>query len=733
MDKKYKIRLLIVGAGMASKLLLKEIKKNSSLNYEVIGFAEDFKKIGTKIDGIKVLGKIKDIPKIVKKQKIGEIIIAIPSLKKERLQQFIEICEKTNVRTQILPPAYEGLYSLKTGRPWIKELRPINLEDLLRRDVVKVDLKELEKTLSNKTILVTGGGGSIGSELCRQIIELNPRELIIVDNCEFNLYEIDRALKEERNEKSKIKTVIGDVKDANFVDALFKKNNIDIVFHAAAYKHVPLMEFNIKELVKNNIFGTYNVAYASEKYGIKKFVLVSTDKAVNPTSVMGVSKRIGEMLLGIFKKQTEFIIVRFGNVLASKGSILPLFEEQIKKGGPLTITHPEIKRYFMTIPEASQLILQAAAIGKDKDILILDMGKQYKIVDIANELIKLHGLIPGKEIKIVYLGLRPGEKLYEELWNKEENILKTKHRRIFLSRLKCINKKDIISFLDELKILVKTSDEKEIKTKFKKIIPAYKESSGNLQKNELPLESKRILITGGAGFIGSHLKKRLDIEGLDYDEFSYENGDLSDKKAIDKFPKYDIIFHLASGLPQRGFKEFEKDVVIMKNLLNYCKKNSSRLIFTSSCAVYGKVKINPVGEETKIDPRNEYGKSKAEAEKLFLQSGVKGVILRLFNVYGFGQYEKFIIPLLLKSCKKNEVLLTRGAKRDFVNIIDVVEALLKAAKIELENTEVFNIGSGEEHSLDEILDIILGESEIKLNRVYRDPPEGEEVSSILPI
>jgi len=305
MKKKNEKRLLILGAGVAGKLLLNEIKRNSSLSYKITGFCDDFKKIGVKIGGYKVLGKIKDLKNIVTKHRIEEIIISIPSLKKEKLNKIISICEETNIKPQILPSSYDSLYSLTTGRPWIRELRPINLEDLLGRDAIKVDIKELEDTISNKVIMVTGGGGSIGSELCKQIAELNPKELIILENCEFNLYEIDRNLKEKYGTKLIIKSILGDIRHRNFINKTFMENKIDIVFHAAAYKHVPLIEDHIEEAMKNNIFGTCNVAAASEKYNVKKFILVSTDKAVNPTSIMGVSKRISEIMLNLFNKKNR--------------------------------------------------------------------------------------------------------------------------------------------------------------------------------------------------------------------------------------------------------------------------------------------------------------------------------------------------------------------------------------------------------------------------------------------
>lgn len=724
MKKTNKKRLLILGAGVAGKLLLNEIKRNPSLSYKIMGFCDDFKKIGTKIGGYNVLGKIKDLKIIVTTYRIEEIIISIPSLKKERLNKIISICEKTNIKPKILPPSYESLYSLTTGRPWIRELRPINLEDLLGRDAVKIDVKELENTISNRVIMVTGGGGSIGSELCKQIAELNPKELIILENCEFNLYEIDRNLKEKYGAKLRIRSILGDIRHRNFIDKIFMENKIDLVFHAAAYKHVPLMEDHIKEAIKNNIFGTCNVAAASEKYNVKKFILVSTDKAVNPTSVMGVSKRISEIMLNLFNKKTEFIIVRFGNVLGSKGSIIPLFEEQIKKGGPLTITHPKIKRYFMTIPEASQLIIQAAAMGKNREVLVLDMGKQYFIKEIAEKLIKLHGLIPGKDIKMTYIGIKPGEKLSEELWTRDEKLTSTKNKRIFISKSKEIELYKIKKHIRDLIILFKKNDKDATLKKFEEIVPSYHKSKKHIGKNK----ELKVLIVGGTGFMGTNLKKRLDIENIYYDELSRIDGDLSNLIIFDRLPKYDIVFHLAASLPQKPNKDFKKDIQITENVLNYCEKNNSKLIFVSSSAVYGTEK-SPIKENSKTIPINEYGKSKLECERLIIKSNINGFILRVFNAYGRGQYEKLVLNTMLNGCNNGEVILTKNVKRDFIEIRDVIDSLILAGNTLIKGIEIINVGSGEEKSLLEILEIIIEESGKKPKIEYRNSLT-KEVSSI---
>lgn len=721
-----KTRVLIIGTGLASKLLLKEINRRFLKKYEVVGFLDDFKT--GKFSNKPILGKIENLLEVSHEQKIAEVIIAIPSLKEERLKQIISLCEKAKIKTQILPPAYEGLYSLKTGRPWISKLRPVNLEDLLRRDPVSVNAEELRENILGKTILVTGGGGSIGKELCRQILQLSPKKLIIIDSCEFNLYNIDRELV-SRPGFTKIETIIGDVKDINFLERVFKNNYIDLIFHAAAYKHVPLMEANAQEAVKNNIFGTYNTATMAEKYNVSKFVLVSTDKAVNPTSLMGCTKRICELILQLFDKNTKFVTVRFGNVLGSAGSVIPLFEEQIATGGPITVTHPEIKRYFMTIPEAAQLIIQAGAIGKDKEILILDMGKQYNIKEVAENLIRLHGLVPNQDIEIIYTDLRPGEKLYEELWSNKENIEATRHERIFIGNSEKVNKDKLIREISELRIFADNSNLEQLIKKLKEIVPDYcpflESSNLSLDKSKL-----KVLITGSFGFIGTHLKKQLNLEGIEYFEVPpIDKMDLSDKKQINNLPKCNIVIHLASQLPQKGINNFKKDEEMMKNILAYCKDNNSRLIFISSCAVYGNPKDTPITEDSELKPLNDYGKSKVECEKLFIESGVAGTILRLFNVYGEGQYSSFIIPSLLNGLSEKKITIKKDIKRDFIYIADVTSAVTKSLQLNNQNLEIFNIGSGEEQSLEKVLNILLEETGESAEIIYHEK-DNNEISNI---
>jgi FlaA1/EpsC-like NDP-sugar epimerase len=693
-------RLLIVGAGEAGSLLLRDIKKNSFSVYQVIGFADDYKE--GELDNVPILGKTENVPKIVQLNKIEEIVIAIPSLNGERLKELVALCKKTGVETKILPGTYEGTYTFKTGRPWYNPVREIKMEDLLRRKPTLIDLSEIEGYILKKNILISGGGGSIGRELCKQVAELNPESIIILDNCEYNLYDIDYELREKYPEGITIKSIIGDVKDTESIRKIFLENKIDVIFHAAAYKHVPLMESNIKEAIKNNIFGTYNIASLASEFGVKNFVLISTDKAVNPTSIMGATKRIAEMAIHLFEGNTRFVTVRFGNVLGSKGSVIPLFEKQIRSGGPVTITHPEITRYFMTIPEAVQLVIQAGTIGNNKEILVLDMGQPHKVVDIAKELIRLYGLEPDKDIQIKFIGLRPGEKLYEELLTIQEGLSKTKNERIFISKKENINENKLQIFLDELKNGLNKKTDKEIIDKIKEIVPSYVHTENNGFSS---LKEKRILITGDKGFIGTNLKNKLNTLGLSWQAASLEEGkDLSIRSQVMELPPADIVFHLASNIPQKTNGGYEKDIETMKNIIEFCEMNNSVLIFPSSSAVYGDAD-DIVNENSVLNPINEYGKSKMYCERLFNESQINGAILRLFNVYGENQYEKFVIPSIIKGVKDGKITISL-AKRDFVHISDVIEAMLKAAIICKDKKEILNIGSGESAELKHVADVI---------------------------
>ena len=473
-DVKNKKRMLIVGAGESTALLLREMYKYSGNKYLPVAIADDDnEKIGRKILGIKVEGSTNQIPELCEKFNIEVILFSISSISLAQRRRILDICAKTNLEVRIIPNMYEVLTS---GTSLNSAIRKIKVEDLLGRDPIIFDKNKYGGYLQQKTVLVTGGGGSIGSELCRQIAELGCKRLIILDVYENNAYDIQQELKMRYGDNLNLSVEIATICDKKELEDIFKKENIDVVFHAAAHKHVPLMEKNPEEAVKNNVFGTLNLIECSHKFNIKKFVQISTDKAVNPTNVMGATKRICEMLVQMenVKSSTEFVAVRFGNVLGSNGSVIPLFEEQIKKMGPVTVTHPDIIRYFMTIPEAVSLVLTAGGIAKGGEIFILDMGDPVKIKDLAENLIRLSGYTPGEDIKIEYTGLRPGEKLYEELLMDEEGIQKTKSRKIYIGKPISLDENRLTQDLETLKNICDKGSKKEIIEMLLKIVPTFK-------------------------------------------------------------------------------------------------------------------------------------------------------------------------------------------------------------------------------------------------------------------
>lgn len=421
---KNKIRAMIVGAGNAGTMIIREFKTTDKIDYLPICLIDDDpNKLNKNIYGVKVVGGTADIPKLAEKYSIDEIVIAMPSVPKAEIKRVYDICEVTKCKVKTLP----GIYQIVNGDASVTALREVRITDLLGRDQISVNLDEIMGYIEDRVILVTGGGGSIGSELCRQIATHNPRQLIILDIYENNAYEIEQELK-RRHPELNLLTLIASIRDEVKINDVFKKYKPEIVFNAAAHKHVPLMETSPNEAVKNNVFGTLNVAKCADKYKSKVFVQISTDKAVNPTNIMGATKRICEMIIqtiGRHSKHTNFVAVRFGNVLGSNGSVIPLFEKQIAEGGPVTVTHKDIIRYFMTIPEAVSLVLQAGAYARGGQIFVLDMGEQVRIYDLACNLIKLSGLEPDVDIKIEFTGLRPGEKLYEERLMDEEGMQKT--------------------------------------------------------------------------------------------------------------------------------------------------------------------------------------------------------------------------------------------------------------------------------------------------------------------
>lgn len=466
-----KRRLLIIGAGKAGNMLLREINSTALRNsLEIVGFIDDDKNVlGQTINGVKILGTRNDICKVAKDYGIDEIIIAIPSLSQREKADLLEVCNKTDCELKTVP----GLYQLIDGEVTIQSVRKVDINDLLGREPITTELDSVMKYVRNKTIIVTGGGGSIGSELCRQLAENSPKRLIIFDIYENNAYDIQNELRSTYPELDLV-VLIGSVRDSVRVNQVFETYRPDIVYHAAAHKHVPLMEDSPKEAVKNNVFGTFNVVSAADRYHVSRFVMISTDKAVNPTNIMGTTKRICEMIVQSYnaKSKTEFVAVRFGNVLGSNGSVIPLFRRQIKEGGPVTVTHPDIIRYFMTIPEAVSLVLQAGAFAKGGEIFVLDMGKPVKIVDLAENLIRLSGFKPYVDIDIQFTGLRPGEKLYEEMLMDEEGLTKTSNNRIFIGHPINFNEEELMDELNELKELA-FSDDGDIKSMLNKIVPTY--------------------------------------------------------------------------------------------------------------------------------------------------------------------------------------------------------------------------------------------------------------------
>jgi FlaA1/EpsC-like NDP-sugar epimerase len=423
--------VLIVGAGDAGAMLVRELQNNPTLGLKAVAMVDDDpSKHKAILFGVPVLGPRKRIPYLVKDLEISEIIIAMPSVTGETVREIVDVCRQTPARVRILPGVYAS-----ACQNLAKNLRDVQMEDLLRREPVDTNIEEIAGYIKGKSVLVTGAGGSIGSELCRQLYNLLPSNLIMVDNCENNLFDIEQELS-CYPDTVPIQPQLVDIRERDKLDRTFKRYKPQVVFHAAAYKHVPMMERHPDEAISNNVIGTRNIAEISDRYGVETFIMVSTDKAVNPTSVMGASKRLAELVVRNISRtsKTRFAAVRFGNVLGSRGSVVPTFIKQIEAGGPVTVTHPDMQRYFMTIPEAVQLIIQAGALTKGGEIFVLDMGEMVKIDDLARDLIRLAGYEPDKDIKVVYTGIRPGEKLYEELFTDRENMAATKYERIFISK-----------------------------------------------------------------------------------------------------------------------------------------------------------------------------------------------------------------------------------------------------------------------------------------------------------
>ena len=464
-------RFLIIGAGNAGEALLREIHRMPVAQYDVVGFIDDdLVKQGTNIHGIPVLGTVEQLPKVCDERNIEEIAIAMPAASHQQLRRVIQVCEGTKIRFRTVP----SITDIASGKFRVSQIRDVDINDLLGRKAVQLELDLIEAYAKDKTVLVTGAGGSIGSEMCRQLCNFNPKLLLLVEQAENPLFYIERELR-RRFPAVSIKALVCNITDKIRVDEIFQEYQPQVVIHAAAHKHVPLMELNAGEAIKNNIVGTQNVADAADAFGVADFVMISTDKAVNPTSIMGSSKRIAEMYIQDLSRtsQTHFVTVRFGNVLGSDGSVVPIFKRQIAEGGPVTITHPEMKRYFMTIPEASQLVLQAATMGEGGEIFVLDMGEPVKIVALARELITLSGFRPGEDIEIVFTGPRPGEKLFEELSIEGEDMQRTRHPKISIWKNIPMDRDRLRAGIDELITIAKTQSPGEIVQKIKELVPEY--------------------------------------------------------------------------------------------------------------------------------------------------------------------------------------------------------------------------------------------------------------------
>ena len=485
-------RLLVVGAGDAGQMIAREIRLNPALNLEVVGFVDDDpRKRKQSFQGFPVLGKLRRIGRICQEQRVDEIVIAIPSASGKDLRHIVELCQATGVKFKTLP----GVGQLIDGKISIQQVKDVELEDLLGRAPVKLDLSRIEGCLRGKRVLVTGAGGSIGSEICRQVARFQPKKIVLFENAETPLFQIERELL-MKFPGLRIVPIIGDIRFKARVEAIFDEFLPEVVFHAAAYKHVPMMECNPAEAANNNVRGTRIIADAAHQFGVGRFVMISTDKAVNPTNVMGASKRAAELYVQALAKRsrTSFVTVRFGNVLGSNGSVIPIFKEQIAKGGPVTVTDPEVTRFFMTIPEASQLVLQAGSMGKGGEIFLLDMGEPVKIVKLAEELIQLSGYRPYEDIEIAFTGLRPGEKLYEELLLAGEGVQPTCHEKIMVAKAAECDEAVLVRQIEELYQLARSLDLDGVVAKLQEMVPEFQPTTSRRGKSKPQL----VLVKNGS-------------------------------------------------------------------------------------------------------------------------------------------------------------------------------------------------------------------------------------------
>jgi len=484
---------LIIGAGRMGATLVKEIVGRRDTELEIRGFIDDdVRKVGGSVGGIKVIGTTTDLPRLVDELKVKRVVIAIDQAQGKEIRRILNICSVLPVKAQIVP----NLDEIATGRVSVSRIRDVQIEDLLGRDPIHLDSDNLIEFLGGKTVMVTGAGGSIGSELVRQIASLRPKKILLVERAEFVLFQISREISARHPEIESV-PLIADVCDEPRMREVFERYSPDVVFHAAAHKHVPLMETNSVEAIKNNVFGTRLVGRLAGEFKAGAFVLISTDKAVNPTSVMGASKRVAEIAVQGLDQlfETHFIAVRFGNVLGSAGSVVPIFREQIRNGEAVTVTHRDMTRYFMTIPEASQLVLQAGALGSGGEIFVLDMGRPVKILDLAEDMIRLSGLTPYEDVDIVFSGVRPGEKLFEELEINGENLLKTRHPKIFIGKIATYSRQQVDDILDRLQTAVAKSSEADIRRIFKEFLPEAQVSVPELTAKTASVSSDESFFT----------------------------------------------------------------------------------------------------------------------------------------------------------------------------------------------------------------------------------------------
>lgn len=474
---------IVIGAGAAGRNIVQELKRNSHLGLKPVGFVDDDRsKHGIRIEGVRVFGETERLQQIIRQTAAETVLIAIPSATGEQVERFVARCRECKVDFKILAPIRSQIQSGMSPAAGVRSLR---LEDLLGREPVQVNLEEISRKLKGKVLLVTGAGGSIGSELARQVARFEPRELLLVDRSENDLFRLAMELEGEHSDQA-FTPVVADIQDVTTMREVFAIHHPEVIFHAAAYKHVPMMERHCFQAVANNVFGTYNLALLARQFAAETFVMISSDKAVNPTNVMGVSKRVAELIiLGLHSERTRYVAVRFGNVLGSNGSVVPVFQRQINDGGPVTITHPDAKRYFMTIPEAVQLVLQASTIGRESEIFVLDMGKPIRILDLAHTLIRLAGLRPNEDLPIIFTGLRPGEKLFEELVLEGEGIKPTIHPKIRVLDGGRISFRQVRAWLDELSTAVDSRNLTEAIRTLREIVPEYRPSPELLSQSEL--------------------------------------------------------------------------------------------------------------------------------------------------------------------------------------------------------------------------------------------------------